>query len=245
MVSQAVPHLLLTLLSMASGDFAGGEGDEEEFTITAGGHNDGDDKFDLYVGVLQDIVMEEEFEKRRQEFVHENCQEFQPLEENKLSYTAIFKEYQNNIEAYLMERMGHEISDFSMEYFSNELLTRKDEIDEQIMDLLLSFSDFVQFKEMMLFEKAHFVATTPQIKKKAKAVGLKDTLDFGKDQIPVDMAPEIKLEGSKPTAQELKYFENHIDLLVVNGKATKLNKNEDEEGEERPDLSFGIQGMKI
>ena len=32
------------------------------------------------------------------------------------------------------------------------------------MDLLLSFSDFAQFKEMMIFERAHFVATTPKIK---------------------------------------------------------------------------------
>ena len=43
------------------------------------------------------------------------------------------------------------------------------------MDLLLSFSDFSQFKEMMIFERAHFVATTPKPKSsKAAALGLKD-----------------------------------------------------------------------
>ena len=144
-----------------------------------------------------------------------------------------------------MDRLKEEIPDFSMEYFSQEVTTRKDEIDEQIMDLLLSFSDFTQFKEMMLFEKAHFVATTPKPKKKAKAVGLKDHTDFDKDQIPLTMAPEIKIEGNKANAQELKYFENHIDLLAINGKATKVYKDEQEEGEERPDLNLGIQGMKI
>ena len=47
------------------------------------------------------------------------------------------------------------------------------------MDLLLSFSDFAQFKEMMIFERAHFVATTPKPKSsKAAALGLKDTVDF-------------------------------------------------------------------
>jgi len=55
------------------------------------------------------------------------------------------------------------------------LTSRKDEIDEQIMDLLLSFSDFAQFKEMMIFERAHFVATTPKPKSsKAAALGLHD-----------------------------------------------------------------------
>jgi len=43
------------------------------------------------------------------------------------------------------------------------------------MDLLLSFSDFESFKEMMLFNRAHVVATTPKIKSgKAAALGLKD-----------------------------------------------------------------------
>ena len=47
------------------------------------------------------------------------------------------------------------------------------------MDLLLSFSDFAQFKEMMIFERAHFVATTPKPKSsKAAALGLKDTADM-------------------------------------------------------------------
>jgi hypothetical protein len=44
------------------------------------------------------------------------------------------------------------------------------------MDLLLSFSDFESFKEMMLFSRAHLVATTPKLKSsKASALGLKDS----------------------------------------------------------------------
>jgi hypothetical protein len=57
-----------------------------------------------------------------------------------------------------------------------QLKTRKDEIDEPLMDLLLSFSEFEQFKEMMLFARAHFVATTPKLKSgKAAALGLSNT----------------------------------------------------------------------
>ena len=54
------------------------------------------------------------------------------------------------------------------------LADRKDEIDEPMMDLLLSFSDFNSFKESMLFARAHFVATTPKQKSsKAASLGLK------------------------------------------------------------------------
>ena len=64
-----------------------------------------------------------------------------------------------------------------METFSTELETRNDEIDESIMDLLLSFSDFVPFKEMMIFERAHFVATTPKpVSSKAAKLGLKNSV---------------------------------------------------------------------
>jgi len=45
------------------------------------------------------------------------------------------------------------------------------------MDLLLSFVDFESFKEMMLFSRAHLVATTPKLKSgKAAALGLKNTV---------------------------------------------------------------------
>ena len=106
-----------------------------------------------------------------------------------------------------MDTLKKNCDQFDEEYFSNELQTRKDEIDEQIMDLLLSFSDFAQFKEMMIFERAHFVATTPKPKSsKAAALGLHDgAADMTKNP------PQIVMEGNKASANELKYFENTID----------------------------------
>ena len=63
-----------------------------------------------------------------------------------------------------------------METFLEQLQTRKDEIDEPLMDLLLSFSEFESFKEMMLFCRATLVATTPKLKSgKAAALGLKNS----------------------------------------------------------------------
>ena len=100
--------------------------------------------------------------------------QFEATEENKLVYTSIFKQYNDTIEAYITERLTNAIPDFSMERFIALLKDRKDEIDEPLMDLLLSFSEFESFKEMMLFARAHFVATTPKPKSgKAAALGLK------------------------------------------------------------------------
>ena len=66
---------------------------DEDFEILASGQNDGDDKFDMYVGVLQDILLDPEFEKLTKQFTHKYCMEFEATEENKLSYMTIFKEY--------------------------------------------------------------------------------------------------------------------------------------------------------
>ena len=68
------------------------------------------------------------------------------------------------------------VENFSMERFAGLLESRQDQIDESIYDLLLSFSDFESFKEMMLFARAHLVATTPkQTSSKAASLGLKSS----------------------------------------------------------------------
>ena len=120
--------------------------------------------------------------------------EFDATEENKLSYTPIFKEYQETIEGYLMTQLANMVPGFDMEKFSEDLTARKDEIDETIMDLLLSFSDFQQFKEMMVFERAHFVATTPKpVSSKAAKLGLKNSVS----ELKASQVGEIKLEKLK------------------------------------------------
>ena len=64
-----------------------------------------------------------------------------------------------------------------METFFKQVTSRKDEIDEPLMDLLLSFAEFETFKEMMLFARAHLVATTPKLKSgKAAKLGLSNSV---------------------------------------------------------------------
>ena len=47
----------------------------------------------MIVGVLQEILLDPEFEKLTKDFSHKYCMEFEATEENKLCYTPIFKEY--------------------------------------------------------------------------------------------------------------------------------------------------------
>ena len=90
----------------------------------------------------------------------------------------------------------------------------------------------------MLFERAHFVATTPKPKSsKAAALGLKNSVKEMKGGDP----PLIKLENNKANESELKYFEECIDQLTLTGKQTKLHKEEQEDGEEIPDLNLEIK----
>ena len=82
------------------------------------------------------------------------------------------------------------------------------------MDLLLSFVDFESFKEMMLFSRAHLVATTPKLKSgKAAALGLKNSskTSANADVIMEEVQPKIKEE-------QLKHFEECIDKLAISGR---------------------------
>ena len=101
------------------------------------------------------------------------------------------------------------------------------------MDLLLSFSEFESFKEMMLFARAHFVATTPKMKSgKAAALGLSSNATAG----------ALIIQANKMQANDMKHFEECIDKLSIAGVKTKVHKDEDEEGEARPDLDFFMIG---
>jgi hypothetical protein len=76
-----------------------------------------------------------------------------------------------------------------MEDFHKLLKTRKKEIDEQIYDMILSFTDFQTFKEMMLDYKkckmgeSNFVGLTFNIEKA-------DVKGFAVDQVYSYITPE-------------------------------------------------------
>ena len=96
----------------------------------------------------------------------------------------------------------------------------------------------------MLFSRAHLVATTPKLRSgKAQALGLKDSVK------PKAQFPQVSLANTQDAKQKIreedvKHYEECIDKLAISGYSTKIFKDEDEDGEERPDLMLDIRGVK-
>ena len=105
-----------------------------------------------------------------------------------------------------------------MESFLSMVEQRKDEIDEQIMDLLLSFVDFECFKEMMLFSRAHLVATTPKLKSsKAAALGLKNTNApaVTKEEEMKELGISVQDEKSNSSGSDSNPSADEIDVRTI------------------------------
>lgn len=119
-----------------------GMDDEYGIEISAEAGSPDDAAFDEVVGALQETLLDPQFTKLQTEFLNKHCMQFEASEENKLCYTSIFQDYQKTIEGYLEAKLHEAIESFSMETFMGQLESRKDQIDEPLMDLLLSFSEF-------------------------------------------------------------------------------------------------------
>lgn len=125
---------------------------EEENVV--GRSSSKDQKFDAVVGHIEDIVIDSIFQDMQANFMDKHCHEFEESEENKLSYTTIFNEYVNMLEKYIEQELNRRIPGFNMEKFMSQMLIRKEEISEELFEMLSSFTDFLVFKELMVDHKA-------------------------------------------------------------------------------------------
>ncbi|KAE8296615.1 ADP-ribosylation factor-like protein 2-binding protein [Larimichthys crocea] len=122
--------------------------DEENFAISSS--SAADSAFDAVIGCIEDIIMEEDFQQLQQSFMEKHYLEFDDSDENKLSYTPIFNEYVDLLEKHLEQQLMEKIPGFSMNIFIDLLMQHKDEVPGDIFDMLLTFTDFMAFKEMFL-----------------------------------------------------------------------------------------------
>lgn len=106
--------------------------------------------FDQIIGHIEEIIIDETFEELQNNFMTKHYQEFDDVEENKLEYMKIFKEYQDLIERHLEDQLVKKMPSFSMENFLNTILSKRNELEGEVFEMLLSFSDFLTFKELML-----------------------------------------------------------------------------------------------
>ncbi|XP_075875363.1 ADP-ribosylation factor-like protein 2-binding protein [Nelusetta ayraudi] len=124
------------------------EMDEENFASTCS--SAADTAFDAVIGFIEDIIMNEEFRLLQQNFMDKHYLEFEDSEENKLSYTTIFNDYISLLEKHLEQQLTLRIPGFNMNNFTELLLKNKDDVPGDIFDMLLTFTDFIAFKEMFL-----------------------------------------------------------------------------------------------
>jgi ADP-ribosylation factor 2-binding protein len=100
------------------------------------------------------MSVDDEFQELQSKFFAKYCNEFEETDENKFSYTAIFEEYMATVEAYIEARLEAEIPGFDMEEFLAQIEARgEEEVCGDVFDLLLTFTDFARFKELMLDHK--------------------------------------------------------------------------------------------
>ncbi|XP_055796290.1 ADP-ribosylation factor-like protein 2-binding protein [Salvelinus fontinalis] len=126
--------------------------DEENFAVS--NSSDSDAAFDAVIGSIEDIIMEDDFQHMQQSFMEKHYLEFDDSEENKLTYTPIFNEYIELLEKQLEQQLMERIPGFNMTTFTQLLKQHKDEVSGDIFDMLLTFTDFMVFKEMFIDYRA-------------------------------------------------------------------------------------------
>ncbi|TSX16992.1 ADP-ribosylation factor-like protein 2-binding protein [Bagarius yarrelli] len=110
--------------------------------------------FDRVIGTIEDLIIEDDFQNLQRSFMEKYYLEFEDTEENKLVYTSIFIEYTELLEKYLEQQLMERIPGFNMKDFTRYLTQHKDEVSGEIFDMLLTFTDFMAFKEMFLDYRA-------------------------------------------------------------------------------------------
>ncbi|XP_051169731.1 ADP-ribosylation factor-like protein 2-binding protein isoform X2 [Leptopilina boulardi] len=113
-----------------------------------------DFSFDEVIGLIEDILMEDDFQTLQQRYLEKYWQIFEPIEENKLIYMDIFNDYNRDIETFLENNLKKVIPNFSMTTFLKQLSNKKSELEGEIFEILLAFTDFLAFKEMILDYRA-------------------------------------------------------------------------------------------
>ncbi|KAJ3065246.1 ADP-ribosylation factor-like protein 2-binding protein [Podochytrium sp. JEL0797] len=109
-----------------------------------------DELFDLIVGTLEDLLMDDSFVDFQNKFMEKNCKHFSADDENKFIYMDIFKAYNAKVEAYIEKKLRAEIPEFKMSEFLDLLRSRPEQLEGDVFDMMSSIGDFSSFKDMMV-----------------------------------------------------------------------------------------------
>ena len=118
---------------------------EDDFEESSVNKDSDNYKFDKFAEALQDIVIEDEFEKMQNDFCEKYYKIFEEKDENKLEYTKIFNEYTKTTEEFLEKELKKRVKEYNIDDFYKLLESKKFKIDEQLLDTLLDLSEFNNF----------------------------------------------------------------------------------------------------
>lgn len=120
-----------------------------------------DDEFERIISELENLLFDDKFTTTLNSFYNKNCDIFEDTEENKIEYTKIFQDYTKLVEEIIERKLSSSIPGFKMSRLEAFVASKKDELCGDVFDVLLSMSDFEEFKDLMVSQKHAKNKTNP------------------------------------------------------------------------------------
>lgn len=119
---------------------------EEDLDIYKSGNSEEDNKFDYIIGLLQETLISDQFLSLKNNFFYQHSAIFTEEGETRLEHIELYQQYIIILVQYIEKCLV----DMDLQEFSQMLIERQEEVDESLCELLLSFTDFEIFKELMI-----------------------------------------------------------------------------------------------
>lgn len=136
-------------------DMGGEDEEEDDIDICDDGSNLDDETklFDKVIELLEEAIVDPDFELLKEKFCQENCHHFEDTNENKLIYMDLFNQYSRIIELFIESRLQQQMPDMDLVKLMAMVEKNKDGLVSDAFDLLVSLADFEAYKELMLSYK--------------------------------------------------------------------------------------------
>ena len=199
-------------------------GDEGDETFASHQSTDPEtEQFDRTIGLIEDMIMDEDFRAIQQSFLTKYAHEFDPeTDENKFIYTDIHREYLTIIEDFIINKIKRSQPNFDLDRFMKQLESRQDELEGEIFEFLLTFTDFLAFKEWMLdYRRA---TTTPMLEINSCLQSI--SLQSARGTNPTPLLDQVVIEDDHQSATTMPKQASEMSLdLGITG--TKIKKPQD------------------
>ncbi|CAF1590694.1 unnamed protein product [Adineta steineri] len=203
--------------------------DTDDVDETFASHQSNDpetERFDRTIGLIEDMIMDDEFRSIQQGFLTKYAHEFDPtLDENKLIYTDIHREYLTIIEDYVLNKIKRSQPDFNLETFMKQLESRQDELEGEIFEFLLTFTDFLAFKEWMLDHRRSSTLPVLDINSCLQSISLQSA----RGNNPTPLLDQVKLDDDNNN----------------NNNNNNTSSNQQQQDPQSMSFDLGITGTQI